>query len=172
MELLDTSFPHEFHPSLDLAERESLREAADTGGILLRIKSVRFEPKSLLVTGVIPVAALAFEHPAEFASHVRPRSLGTMRLIGRSLSQPAPDDLGYLVLQTPIVATGQVPESEDGDSIWVTVSVPQATAALEPGVIGAPCCSRCNRPITRPRLLAIPNTKVCTNCQQKKETKC
>lgn len=96
-----------------------------------------------------------------------------MRLSKSSLSDSDQDEeLGYLVLQTPVLATGQVPESENGDSIWVTVSVPQDTAALEPGVIGAPCCGRCNHPITRSRLLAVPNTKVCTNCQRKKETKC
>jgi hypothetical protein len=168
--LLDASLPHEFRPSLDLAEQEALREAADTGGVLLRIKSVRIQPNSLLVTGVIPVTALAFERPAEFASHVRPRSIGTMRLTWRSLMQPAPDDdLGYLVLQTPLTAAGRLPESEDGDTIWVSVSIPRAHHTLAPSFIGLACCARCNRPISQQRLSAVPRTRVCTNCQQKKE---
>ncbi len=150
-----------------------MREAADTGGIILKVRSLRIEPSHIIAAGVIPAAALAFERPSEFPAHLRPRSVGSMRVANSSLSDPTQnDEFGYLVLQTPVVATGQVPESEDGDSIWVTVSVPQATAALEPRVLGATCCNRCNRPITRPRLLAIPNTRVCTNCQQKKETKC
>jgi Prokaryotic dksA/traR C4-type zinc finger len=127
----------------------------------------------MVAAGVIPASALAFERPSEFPAHIRPRSVGTMRLSKSSLSDPNQnDELGYLVLQTPVITTGQVPESEDSDSIWVTVSVPQATAALEPGVFGAACCGRCNRPIARLRLLAVPHTKICTNCQQKKETKC
>jgi len=167
-----TLYP-EFCPSLRAAEEAALREAADTGGILLKVRSLRVEPSHIIAAGVIPASALAFERPSEFPAHLRPRSLGTMRLSKSSLSNPNEnDELGYLVLQTPVVATGQVPESEDGDSIWVSVSVPPATAALEPGVIGAACCGRCNRPISRPRLLAVPNTKLCTNCQQKKETKC
>lgn len=168
--LADASLPHAFRSSLELAEQEALREAADTGGILLRIKSVRVEPESLLLTGVIPVTALAFEHPAESVSHVRPRSIGTMRLTWRSLLQPAPDeDLGYLVLQTPLTAAGRLPESEDGDDIWVSVSIPRARHTLAPSFIGTACCVRCNRPIPRQRLLAVPKTRLCTNCQQKKE---
>jgi hypothetical protein len=168
--LLDVSLPHEFRPSLDLAEQEALREAADTGAILLRIKSVRIEPKSLLVIGVIPVTALAFEHSPEVASHVRPRSIGTMRLTWRSLLQPVPDgDLGYLVLQTPLTAAGRLTESEDGDGIWVSVSIPRAHYTLTPSFIGTACCVRCNRPIPRPRLVAVPKTRFCTNCQKKKE---
>ncbi len=169
----DTVLPSEFCPSLRAAEESALREAADTGGILLRIKSLRIEADHIVAAGVIPASALAFERPSEFPAHLRPRSVGTMRLLERSLFGPDQnDELGYLVLQTPVAATGQVPESEDGDNVWVTVSVPQTMDTLEPGVIGAVCCVRCNRPITKQRLLAIPNTRVCTNCQQKKENKC
>lgn len=168
--LLDACFPHKLRPSLDLAEQEALCEAADTGGILLRIKSVRIEPKSLLVTGVIPMTALAFEHPSKSVSRVRPRSIGTMRLTPRSLLQPPPDaNLGYLVLQTPLTADGSLPESEDGDDIWVSVSIPRPHHTLAPSFIGTACCVRCNRPIPRQRLLAVPNTRLCTKCQQKKE---
>src|SRR5580704_2032091 len=97
--LLDTRLPHRFCPSLQAAEQAALREAADTGGILLRIKSLRLNPNDLVVTGVIPTTALVFEHPSEFPAHLQPRSLGTMRLTWNSLLHPGPgDEIGYLVL--------------------------------------------------------------------------
>lgn len=161
---------HKFCPSLQAAEQQALREAADTGGILLRIKSLRIDPNDLVVTGVIPTTALVFERPSEFPAHLQPRSIGTMRLTWNSLQHPGPDDeIGYLVLQTPVAASGQLPESEDGDNVWVALSIRRALHTLEPGCIGAACCVRCNRPIPQQRLLAVPNTRVCTNCQQKKE---
>jgi hypothetical protein len=168
--ILDALVLHKFCPSMEAAEQQALREAADTGGILLRIKSLRLNPNDLVVTGVIPTTALVFEHPSEFPAHLQPRSIGTMRLTLNSLLHPDPgDEIGYLVLQTPVAASGQVPESEDGDNCWVALSIRRARHTLEPGSIGAACCARCNRPIPQQRLLAVPNTRVCTNCQQKKE---
>jgi hypothetical protein len=168
--IFDTPLPHRFCASLQAAEHAALREAADTGGILLRIKSLRLNPNDLVVTGVIPTTALVFEHPSEFPAHLQPRSLGTMRLTWNSLLHHGPgDEIGYLVLQTPVAASGQVPESEDGDNCWVAISIRRARHILEPSSIGAVCCTRCNRPIPQQRLLAVPNTRFCTNCQQKKE---
>ena len=168
--LLDTPLHHKFCASLQEAERAALREAADTGGVLLRIKSLRLDPNNLVVTGVIPTAALVTEYPSQFSAHVQPRSIGTMRLTRNSLLHPRPDDeIGYVVLQTPVASAEQLPESEDGGNSWVAVSIRRALHTLEPSSIGAACCARCNRPIPPQRLLAIPNTRVCTNCQQKKE---
>ena len=168
--LLDVPLPHKFCASLEAAEELAVREAADTGGILLRIRSLRLNPNALVVTGVIPTTALVFEHPSEFPAHLQPRSMGTMRLTLNSLLHPGPDaEIGYLVLQTPVAATGQVPESEDGENSWVAISIRRELHILEPSSIGAVCCVRCNRPISQQRLLALPSTRVCRNCQQKKE---
>src|SRR5579863_9457680 len=113
--LLDTPLPHKFCASLEAAEQGALREAADTGGIVLRIKSLRLEPNHLVVTGVIPTSAFVFEHPSEFPAHLQPRSIGTMRLTRSSLLHPGfGDEIGYLVLQTPMTAADHLPESEDG----------------------------------------------------------
>src|SRR5437879_4280463 len=90
--LLDTPLHHKFCASLQEAERAALREAADTGGVLLRIKSLRLDPNNLVVTGVIPTAALVTEYPSQFSAHVQPRSIGTMRLTRNSLLHPRPDD--------------------------------------------------------------------------------
>lgn len=169
----DASLSFGFCATLQAAEQAALREAADTGGVILRVRSLIVGPNHTVATGVIPAAALAFEHPSEFPGHLLPRSVGTMRLSRTGLlDTDQNDELGYLVLQTPVVATGQVPESEDGDSVWVTVAIPDALAALKPGVSGAACCGRCNRPISKQRLIAVPNTRVCTNCQRKKENTC
>ena len=146
-----------------------MREAADTGGIVLRVKSIKVEPHRTVFTGLIPSTALAFEHPSDLPACVRPRSVGTLHLSEASLNAVAGDDIGYLVLQTPIAAVGLLPESEDGDSCWVSVAVEGKLDALAPGFIGAVCCARCHRPISPQRLLAVPNTKVCTHCQKKKE---
>jgi hypothetical protein len=170
--LLDAPLRHKFCASLPQAEQQARREAADTGAILLRIKSFRIEPRCVVLTGQIPSTALVFEHPSEHPAHLQPRSVGTLHLTWNSLFHPADgEELGYLVMQTPIAATGQLPESEDGDAQWVSLAVERSFHTLPPASIGAACCARCNRPIARQRLIAVPNTRVCTDCQQKKETK-
>lgn len=168
--LLDAPLLHKFCASIKGAHQQALREAADTGGIVLRVKSLRIEPNCLVVTGLIPSTALVFEHPSEFPAHLQPRSIGNLHLTWSSLLHPgAGDVIGYLVLQTPVAIEGQLPESEDGDNCWVALSIQRALHTLKPSSIGAACCARCNRPIPQQRLLAVPNTRVCTNCQQKKE---
>jgi hypothetical protein len=169
--MLDAPLLHKVCTSLPAAEQQAAREAADTGGIVLRVKSIRITPNYLVVTGLIPSTALVFEHPAEFPAFLRPRSIGNLHLTETSLHPNTGGEIGYLVLQTPVAAAGLLPESEDGDSYWVAITVPRAFHTLPPGSIGAVCCTRCNRPISQQRLLAVPNTKVCTRCQQKKEKK-
>lgn len=170
--LLDTPLVHKFCTSLEAAEQEALREAADTGGVVLRIKSLRIEPGSLVVAGVIPATTLVFESSSAVQARLQPRSIGTMRLTWNSLLHPGPDDvIGYLVLQTPVDAADQVSESEDSGNVWVALSIPRSLHTLGSGSIGAVCCARCNRPIPQQRLLAVPTTRVCTNCQQRQEKK-
>ena len=167
---LESPLPHKFCSSLAAAQQQASREAADTGGIVLRLKSIRIELYCAVFTGLIPSAALVFEHPAELPAYVKPRSVGTLHLTWSSLFCPSADeDIGYLVLQTPVAAAGLLPESEDGDNCWVTTAIPRAFHTLKPASIGAVCCARCNRPIPPQRLLAVPHTQVCTHCQQKKE---
>jgi hypothetical protein len=166
---LDAPMFHKFCASLPTAEQQASREAADTAGIVLRVKSIRIEPNCVVLTGSIPSTALVFEHPAEFPAYLQPRSIGNLHLTTSSLHPNTDDEVGYLVLQTPVAAVGLLPESEDGDSYWVALAVERTFQTLPPGSIGAVCCARCNRPISHQRLLAVPNTRVCTNCQQKKE---
>jgi hypothetical protein len=167
--LLDSPLLHKLWESLPTAEQQASREAADTGGILLRIKSIRIEPNRIVLSGSIPSAALAFERPSEFPAYLQPRSIGNVHLTESSLCPNTRDEVGYLVLQTPVTAAGLLPESEDGDSYWVALAVERTLHNLPPGSVGATCCARCNRPISEKRLLAVPNTRVCTNCQHKKE---
>lgn len=157
--------------SLPTAELRASREAADTGGIVLRVKSLRIEPNRVVLTGLIPSTALAFEHPGEFPAYLQPRSIGNLHLTDSSFQSNTGDEVGYLVLHTPVTAKGLLPESEDGDAYWVALAVERTFHALPATSTGAVCCVRCNRPISSQRLLAVPNTKVCTNCQQKQENK-
>src|SRR6266851_4098367 len=155
--LLDAPLLHTSCASLEAARQAALREAADTGGIVLRIKSLRLEPSYLVVTGVVPTSALVFEHPSEPPAHLLPRSIGTMRLASNSLVHTgASDEIGYLVLGTPVAVGDQLPESEDGDNSWVAISIRRALHTLEPNTFGPACCVRCNRPIPQQRLLAVP----------------
>ena len=167
--ILDAPLHHKFCPSLQAAKQASLCEAADTGGILLRVRSFRLESHYLVVTGVTPTSGLVFDNPSGFPAHLRPRSIGTMRLTSNSMLHAGPEDeIGYLVLQTPVAAAEPLPESEDKENSWVALSIRRTLHTLEPSLIGAACCLRCNRPIPQQRLLAVPKTRLCTNCQQKK----
>ena len=170
MQFIDASLPHRFCPSLLAAEQQAMREAADTAGIVLRVKSLRVESNRVVIVGLIPPTSLVFEHPPETPGYLEPRSIGNLHLTWSSLLRPsANDEIGYLVLQTPVAAAGRLPESEDDDSYWVALAIERTFHSMPPGSIGAACCARCNRPIPPKRLTAVPNTRVCTNCQQKKE---
>lgn len=156
--------------TIPAAEKLALCEAADTGGVILRVKSLRIEPNRVVIIGLIPLAALVNEHTSTLPGYIRPRSIGNFHPTWNSVHQPnANGDLGYLVLQTPVAALGLPLESEDGDSYWVALPVERTFRTLAPHSIGAVCCAQCNRPISRQRLLAVPNTRTCTDCQQKKE---
>jgi hypothetical protein len=168
--LLDAPLLHRFYGSIDKAEYAASREAADTGGIVLRVKSLRIEPNRVVLTGQIPATALVLEGSPEAAPYLSARSIGNFHLTWASIHQPvAGADIGHLVLQTPVAVTRRLPESEDGDHCWVALAVERTFHTLPVGTIGAACCARCNRPIPQPRLLAVSNTRVCTDCQQKKE---
>jgi hypothetical protein len=151
------------------AEQQALREAADTGGIILRVKSLTIERHRALFTGLIPSIALVFQHPSEFPAYLQPRWVGNLHLTEGSFHPGVGGDVGYLVLQTPVATAGLLPESEDGDLCWVALAVERACHALPPVSIGAVCCARCHRPIAQQRLMAVPNTRFCTYCQQEKE---
>ena len=144
-----------------------------SGGVVLRVKSIRIEPSCIVFIGSIPSDALVFENPSEFSGELQPRSIGFLHLTWSSLLYPdKSEDIGYLVLQTPVTITGLLPESEDGEAYWVAVAVERSFCCTLPlGSIGAACCAACNRPIPKPRLLAVPNTKICIRCQERKEQK-
>lgn len=161
---------HKFCASLPVAEQRASREAADTGGIVLRVMSLRIEPDCIVLTGLIPSTTFVFEHTSEFPGYLRPRSIGNLHLTWSSLLHTnTSDEIGYLVLQTPVGSAGRLPESEDDDSFWVALAIERTYHTLPPGSIGAVCCVRCNRPIAEQRLKAVPNTRVCTTCQHNKE---
>ncbi|HLH00545.1 MAG TPA: TraR/DksA C4-type zinc finger protein [Bryobacteraceae bacterium] len=123
-----------------------------------------------MLTGLILSTAIVFEHAGQFPAYLQPRSIGNLHLTWSSLLHPnTTDDIGYLVLQTPVAVADSLPESEDGNSCWVALTIQRNLHSLKPGSIGAVCCARCNRPISPQRLLAVPNTRICTNCKQKKE---
>jgi hypothetical protein len=171
--LLDATLHHGFCASLVIAEQQAAREAADTGGVVLRVKSFRVESDSLVITGKLPIATFDFENTStRLAGYIQPRAIGKLHLTWNSLLHPKPqEDIAYLVLQTPIWRKGRFSESEDDDSHWVALSIKRSYHTLAPGSIGAVCCAHCNRPISQQRLIAIPNARICTACQQIKEKK-
>ncbi len=139
---------------------------------MLRVKSIRVEPTIVVLVGSVPSNALDFKGASESPGYLQARSLGNLRLTWSSLLHSnAGDDVGYLVLQTPVEVEGPLSESEDDDRYWVALAIERTLHTLPAHSIAAVCCARCNRPIPQQRVLAVPNTKVCTNCQQKKEKK-
>lgn len=170
--LIDAPLAHRFCPSLQFAQQQAIREAADTGGVVLRVKSLRIEQGAVVVTGLIPSSALCFGNVTETIGHLRPRSVGNLHLTWNSLLHPnAADNIGYLVLQTPVATTGNLSQAEEDDSCWGALTIERSHYTLPSGCIGPVCCVRCNHPIAPQRLKAISNTRFCTACQQNKEMK-
>ena len=170
--LFDAPLFYKFCASLSTAEKQAFSEVADTGGVVLRVKSIRIEPSRLIVIGLIRSDALDFDDRTETLGYLRRASVGSLYLTWSSLLHPkTTEDIGYLVLRTPIVTTGPLPESEDEDCYWVALPIYRVFHTLTAYSVGTIFCTRCNRPIPHERLLAIPRTRFCTNCQQEKEKK-
>lgn len=168
--LLDAPIPHRFCGSIGEAQSLALREAADTGGVIFRVRSFRIDPGRVVLNGLIPAGAAVFGRPCEAAGYLQPRSLGNLHLTWGSLVHPgAEGDLGFLVLQAPVAVPQRPAESEAGGSLWVALAVGRTFDTLPVGSIGAACCVRCNRPISEQRLKVLANARVCTGCQQRKE---
>jgi hypothetical protein len=165
--LLDAALNSHFWSGPEEAARQAVLEAADTGGIVLRVKSLRVEVGAVVVIGLIPSATLVIRTPSEFVGgYLHPRSVGRLHLTWGALLHPETTDyIGYLVLQAPILLSGNI-QAEDDDSCWVALALERAHHTLPPGTIGPVCCTRCNRPISQQRLKVIHQARLCTVCQQ------
>ena len=170
--IVDLALENRFWSSTQEAESAACREAANTGGAILRITSIRTESGRGVLSGRILSSVIDVDSSGHLdvpGGYAKPRSLGTLHLTWRALLLGSGDtDIGYLVVQRPFGAS-RLPDSDDSDTCFVSVEVPRLLHSLGPLTIGIEVCRTCSRPIGQKRLNAVPSTKICTFCQELKE---
>lgn len=168
--LLDLELENRFWSTIREAEDAAAREAANTGGAILQIASIRTEATRGVVSGrVLSAAVDSSPHLDVPRGYAKPRSLGNFHLTWRTLLQRSGDeDIGYLVVQRPLGAL-VLPDCEVVGSCFVSVEVTRNLHSLGPVTIGTEICRGCSRPIGPKRLNALPSTKICKFCQELKE---
>ncbi len=161
--------PMKFHDTIDIARSHANREAADTGGTVLEVRSIEIDHENLLFIGPILAVAITTEvcFPVERPT-MKGRSLGNFHTASADgLGQPGPL-IGFLVLHHPLTLQLQR-AGRSSDEVWVAVDLKHRDQSLPPGLIGLHCCRNCNEPISKLRLAAVPGARLCTKCQSKKE---
>ena len=165
---IDSNIAHSFWPTVAEARRRAIREAVDTGGIILDVRTIELEKTRLFIVGTVPSDALQAQSPeGEGRVVIRARGLGLFHTSWGSLLFPG-DTIGFLILRRPVVVTGTNPRT-DFERIRVAMEVKRRSASIASGCIGPVCCTDCNESIPTERLKAIPGIKRCANCQKTKE---
>jgi len=166
--LLDAELDHEFCDTLQTANLRALSEAANTGGIILDVSSIEIEMGCILFVGCLPNEALAEGSGTGLGrARLRPRGLGKFRTTWGALMQ-SHGQVGFLVLHPPLALLGGQP-SDEAATTRVAVEIKRCFSSMPPGWIGPVCCAECNQEIPRQRLQAVPATRVCAKCKQRKE---
>jgi hypothetical protein len=151
----------------DPGESLALKAAANTGALIMPVRSIRRSESRVLFVGELPLAAL--DGSLEVSD-------GPIRVKAQDLGPFYPasahtDLVGFLLLHRPVrLISGAVPDSEER----VAVAVAGSPELLPPTIpsLGPVCCTRCNKPIPKRRLLAVPGATMCTSCQSEKEDQC
>lgn len=157
-----------FHPSGALALKAAQIEAVDTGSLLLEATSLEMAPGRLVFVGTLPFAGVTSAR-ASVGGRRRAETPAFGRFHTTWSALVCPEGiLGYLVLRQPVTVTNAGDLEDDRLTVAVGVtrrcSIPDLLTNL-----GPTCCSKCNQPLSPSRLAAVPGTRWCVRCQQKKE---
>lgn len=166
--LLDAEVEPAFHGSLETARRRAGVEAANTGGVVLEAHAFEARGNSLTIIGAIPAEAFEARSAAvEGRPKIHSFALGRFHTTWRALLEPE-DPIGFLVLQQPVtLIAGSHP---DKDTALVATDLKRRFAALPSSfTLGPRCCADCNEVIPEQRLKAVPGTRTCTRCQNRRE---
>src|SRR5271166_1761093 len=146
--ILDLKLGNRFWSTIREAEDAASREAANTGGAILRIASIRTEATRGVVSGrVLSAVVDSAPHLDIPRGYAKPRSIGTFHLTWKSLMQRNGDgDIGYLVVQRPIGASA-LPDGDLAETCFISVEVPRDFYSLGAVTIGTETCRACSRPI-------------------------
>jgi len=165
---LDADIAHAFWPNIELAKRQAMLEAVNTGGLILAVYSIELKGSSLIFVGTLPVDALEMEPGAAGGRpRIRSSGFGTFHTTWGDLIWPS-GLVGFFVLRQPVMLIGAGPPGER-TTVRVAMEVKRRFVSRPHGFVGSICCTECNVAISEERLRAMPRVRTCTNCQRIKE---
>lgn len=165
---LDAEIEPAFHGDIETARTRAAVEAANTGAVVLEVRSIEARGECLVVVGTIPVDTLeAMGRATEARPKIRSVGLGRFHTTWRAVLEPQ-STIGFVVLRQPLTLIGG--SSTETDAPLVAIELKRRLTSLPSGfTIGPHCCVGCNEPIPEQRLRAVPGTRICTKCQDRRE---
>jgi len=160
--IFDVLLHHEFWGDMSAAENAAYKEAANTGGAVVRVETVDIQARQVSFIGSIPEFAI----DGEVASESRSNLLGSFHTTWGAVMTPG-SQLGFLVVRHPLNLESYTPGASDLRRIVVTLD--RTFNTIQPTVLGPVCCRKCKQPISPQRLRARPGTHLCTACQASNE---
>lgn len=158
-----------FWPNAHEAENAARKEAANTGGTVVAVVSIRAESKRGVLSGRVLASVVEVRPGLDVPTgYARPRGIGTFHSWGAVTQKIKGEDLGYLAVQRPLGAAIP-PEGDDTDTCFVSIEVPRLNDSFGVISIGPEVCRSCSRPISPKRMTAIPSARICTFCQALRE---
>lgn len=168
--LIQANIQCELHEALGPCWQEATAEAANTGAIVFRVRSVRFCGTGAILTGIAPTAGLVASPDTGSPGRMEPQSAGKLHLVRRDAEGPD-GDIGYVALRGPVLIPSATLEADEGGYCWAALMADLKRGTPAGQVRGRPCCAKCNRPISEVRLRALPGARFCINCQKDKEAR-
>jgi len=159
--ILDVDLNHEFWADLQAARSAANREAANTGGAVVRIEAIEIQAHKISLIGTIPLTAIDRDE----GHRERSPSLGSLHTTWGAVLNPS-REFGFLVVHHPV--TFKPCSNESDDLCRVAVVLDRTFNTIPNTALGPVCCKKCRQPISRERLLARPGASLCTTCQAKK----
>jgi hypothetical protein len=165
----DTLLKCGFHSGAEDAHRAALREAANSGGAIVAVETLEFQPRTVLAIGSVPAAAVEYRAPHDTRPVLKGTGVGALHTTwGAAIGDQCEGPLGYLVVRGPLRLSGAA-ILDDQDRIRVALPLHRECQTIRRREIGPRCCARCNRPINSARLAAVDAAFTCTDCETKKE---
>lgn len=160
--ILDAAIHGEFWEDTATARQKAVLEAVNTGSAVVTVDAIDVEAGYVTLIGTVPECVFASASPRLLG---RPGVRSFHTTWGAILKPDGP--LGFAVVRQPL--NSRPAASTTAEHCRVALRVQRRFRTLPQGTLGLICCSTCRIPIPADRLQALPGTRICHDCQEKKE---
>jgi len=153
------------HRNLNEAFEKAISEALCSMRTLVPIKSIEVYPHRIVAIGNIESDLVDDnQEPSAGRTTLHPRAIGNFHTSIKA-SDRSDEILGYLIVQRPLVLKGENAQG-DIEKLSFAIEILKRHEIHQSKIYGPKCCKRCNNPIPKKRLMAIPSADFCLSCKK------